>query len=599
MRSKTAGRVLAAVLALGMFFATTAGVCAEELTIEGVGSETLTENEIEAYVTDAASFDESASEDGVITDDEFVFADSADDYCEPAADEESADEDSFYEDEAEDPIAEGIFSEEEPSAEGETVPDILEEESQDALLEEFPEDAVPEYIPEVSEEVTSEPFGMSELMDEADLRNTAPCTGTPISTLEPDSYGGKYGELLASGITFYVPVMKSYDVKKEKGFMYLQNKDRIKSYKIKEAKPVNKGDKVATVSGKGIVTPKKAGECIIVCYDKAKKPVGYIPIRVNVTSGKKIVSKVTNSEIWRHLYTTQYDGHIDDCGPGDGSYPGSFKSSISKVLSINDKCELTAKKNGKATVTIDMGAGGLGIPIGTDEPMSYNMKFTLKFTVKTPSVKGSVKVKPGKSYTVTVKNACADNKVAGWDFPGQTVTHTESGDYNQKCKITTDLNGGITGVKAVMDSGEVLECFIVCSQTKKRIYTDNRYYSTVETSYDTKSLKKVTKAINDYRKKNGLKTLKTNTTANVVADVYARISDNRYRPENIVPILRKSGDSVADIIKGLNEGDVGKWSENGQDNMAKATKLGVSIYVVPEESGTKYLLVVYGVVPTE
>ena len=164
--------------------------------------------------------------------------------------------------------------------------------------------------------------------------------------------------------------------------------------------------KVATVSSTGVVTGKAAGTATITASISGKTAVYKITVKkpyITASVGQAYVGKKTTIKV------TSY-------GVGGTA---KFKSSNTKVATVNNKGVVTGKKAGTATITVSIG--------------TYKKNVTVK--VKKPTfslVKSSAKIKKGKKVTIKVKAA-----------PVSKVTYKTS---NKKV-ATVSKNGVVIGKK--------------------------------------------------------------------------------------------------------------------------------------------------------
>ncbi len=519
----------------------------------GVYAEALTEEGSEAFTV---------SDDVSVSD---VFDNGFD---EPAADFETADEASFYDEEApgdrdadEQPdaadsadydivedVSEEVLSPDESGVIGEDAGavyglteeplDALAEEAEEGLAEEaLGEEAVPGILSEISEEEASEsePVCEEALGRKTDSEiYTAASSGTYGPCPSPVPLDNTAAVSLAKLIKFY----------QETGAPITGTP---KSYKIVMTEaPEGQQGAVAKISGKGVITAQKPGVVLAVAYDSKKKPICCFVVYVSIWQKKNGVSNITtelaSEDIFNYVEFVDYDGDIGD--PGESYFPGelnksfSYKSSNKKVLAVDENGNVTTGKSGSATITLTRKAGSDG-EIGV-----IPSKLKLKYNVKLASVKTNVKITPGKTVTVMVKNTCEENKVTNAVMltNGDHFEISRSGKYGEKIKIKASADGG-SGVGVITLANGQWKPFVVYSfQTKKRVYTDAGASGTLG-SYDTKTAKSLVKKINAARKAAGASKLTTLENYNALAAMSARGASTQY--------TRVEYNSKADILANI------------------------------------------------
>ncbi len=593
MKKRSGRRILAALLALGMFAASSMAACAEDLQSFGGEREILTE--------EASSFEEEAQPvyDGdadVIEDNEEAEASdvSYDDFFvsgeeEGASQETDVSSDEIVLPEEETMIEDGItevtegeeevLTEEPANVAVDELEVLVEESAEEELLSEeaLGDPAVPAFVPKGSGEVTTEP------VSEEALGMLA------LDPLAEAAASGKYGPMpIPTPMKFdnLFPLDAAYMMKRVQDFNQLNGIPIkvVKSYKIvKSLTPDGKNKNVASISKKGVITAKHPGAILVCAYDAKKKPIGCFIALSGIFSAEQsvITKKMTGQDFYTFVYKTlkyiDYDGSAgEDYTIYSRLDPDQFvyKSSNKKVLSVNEEGKFTTGKNGTATFTITLSETAKNYVLDHAAEFSPNGKLKLKLKVKFPSVGLTKKISPGKTATITVKNACKENPVENVAFTAGGAYFTkvgQSGKYGEKIKIKASADGGWGNLEIRMKSGEEFDVDVYSLQTKKRLYEDVGKTG----SYDTKTAKALITKINAERKKNGLSKLKQNDSMTAQVMMNAR---------NAISVFPREEYESKQLILAKTPEDV--WISD-----ELATQIGVAVFCDAETG--KYYLSVY------
>ncbi len=317
---------------------------------------------------------------------------------------------------------------------------------------------------------------------------------------------------------------------------------------VKTVTADGKNKNVASISKKNVLTGKNPGAVLVCGYDAKKKPICCCIVEVFALKVKDGMITKNLSDASLFDYLTIYTPEGENLGE-DISYMAPdflYKSSNSKVLSVDANGKITTKKNGTVTITLKN-----AVETGTYDAERYRVagcNIKLKLKVKVPSVKGAVKITPGKTKTITVKGVCSQNQIKSVtaDSVGNYFAVTgQSGKMKEKIKVKASPDGGCGTLTIEMES-QTLYVTLYSEQTKKRLYTDVGKTG----SYDTKTAKALVKKINAERKKNGLSALTQYGPLTVMAELAARGSqeDMKKQFDTKQAILAELPDGILDPL---------------------------------------------------
>lgn len=193
---------------------------------------------------------------------------------------------------------------------------------------------------------------------------------------------------------------------------------------------------VAAVDGSGKVTALAAGSATITASAKDGSGVKAFcavtvvnpTVKLNVTSAKLQVKKSTKA--------------ITAGGLQEGDRVKSWKSSDKKIATVNKNGKITAKKTGKATITVT-----------TEKGATASVKLTVtKKAVKTKSIKVNVKAATLKKgdrlkLTVTRKPVTATDKITYQSSKKSVAAVNKNGKITAKKKGKTNIVIRVAGKK--------------------------------------------------------------------------------------------------------------------------------------------------------
>lgn len=193
---------------------------------------------------------------------------------------------------------------------------------------------------------------------------------------------------------------------------------------------------VAAVDGNGKVTALAAGSATITASAKDGSGVKAFcavtvvnpTVKLNVTSAKLQVKKSTKA--------------ITAGGLQEGDRVKSWKSSDKKIATVNKNGKITAKKTGKATITVT-----------TEKGATASVKLTVtKKAVKTKSIKVNVKAATLKKgdrlkLTVTRKPVTATDKITYQSSKKSVAAVNKNGKITAKKKGKTNIVIRVAGKK--------------------------------------------------------------------------------------------------------------------------------------------------------
>ena len=196
---------------------------------------------------------------------------------------------------------------------------------------------------------------------------------------------------------------------------------------------------VAKVNAQGIVTAIKKGTATIT---------------VTSVNGKKATCKVTVAEVELNVSAAALQvGKSTTTIKIDSQYPTkdtvkSYKSSNTKVATVNSKGKIAAKKAGKATITVTMKSGATAsCKITVQKGKVTTKKLTLDTT--------SVRLKKGKSITLTVtRNPVTATEKITWTSSDRKVAVVKNG------KVTAKKAGKAT-ITVKASNGKKAICKVV------------------------------------------------------------------------------------------------------------------------------------------
>ncbi len=285
---------------------------------------------------------------------------------------------------------------------------------------------------------------------------------------------------------------------------------KISKYVLSEVNcSTEPGKAVIKITSKGMVTALRPGYTLVTAYDKGGGLIADCGIEVvekpyffdNYYAKNKLpVMTVKGSTISAPFY-------LNNVFSEGVLY--TYKSSKPKVASIDPDGTITAKKTGKTKITVT---------ISNAETGYKSMKISATLKVQLPSIsKTTVSLKPGKSQTISIKNATG---TVVWSQDGhiEAATITPAAGNATKCKITAGLNGGVTKIQASLEDGNEFECVVVVKQLGNRFYDDVG----LQGKYNTSNAKKMISGLNSYRKSNGAAKLKTDAALTVMAAINVR-----------------------------------------------------------------------------
>lgn len=193
---------------------------------------------------------------------------------------------------------------------------------------------------------------------------------------------------------------------------------------------------VASVDGNGKVTALAAGSATITASAKDGSGIKAFctvtvvnpTVKLNVTSAKLQVKKSTKA--------------ITAGGLQEGDRVKSWKSSDKKIATVNKNGKITAKKTGKATITVT-----------TEKGATASVKLTVtKKAVKTKSIKVNVKTATLKKgdrlkLTITRKPVTATDKITYQSSQKSVASVNKNGKITAKKKGKTNIVIRVAGKK--------------------------------------------------------------------------------------------------------------------------------------------------------
>lgn len=196
--------------------------------------------------------------------------------------------------------------------------------------------------------------------------------------------------------------------------------------------------KIAKVNSKGVVTGVSKGTATIT---------------VTTANGKKVACKVTVAEVKFNTSSAVIQAGTSTTTVKVDKYPAtdsakSYKSSNTKVATVNSKGKITAKKAGKTTITVTMKSGATASCKVTVQKEKVSTK---KLTLSAKSVT----LKKGKSITVTVsRNPVTATEKITWTTSDKKVAVVKNG------KITAKKAGKAT-ITVRTSNGKKATCKVV------------------------------------------------------------------------------------------------------------------------------------------
>lgn len=211
---------------------------------------------------------------------------------------------------------------------------------------------------------------------------------------------------------------KQLTLKKGKTFT-LKTKVKVTGKASKKVIYKTSDPKVVTVNSKGKITAKKNGKATVTIISKANsKKKCKITVMVGTVKNVSVTNLPANQLTLKKGKTFTVKPKVTVTGKA--SQKVSYKSSNKKVATVNSKGKITAKKNGKATITITSKADS-------------KKKYKISVTVGTPvtSVKlsaSSVPLITGKSMKVqsVIAPASASNKGFIWTSSDSAIATVSS-----------------------------------------------------------------------------------------------------------------------------------------------------------------------------
>ena len=218
--------------------------------------------------------------------------------------------------------------------------------------------------------------------------------------------------------------------------------------KVKAVQPKNASKKVtytssnpdvATVTAKGKVTGKSIGDATITVVSatnpkaKAKCKITVVQAATSIQTAKSIVMQKGKKVTIKYGVT-----------PGDANKQMIFTTSNKKVATVDKKGKITAKKPGKATITMTAAAGGKKAKI----KVTVQKKITAAKSVTLDQTSLSLKPSETATLTATVNPAKAAGKKVYWYSSDSDVATV-----NANGVVTAVVDGVATITAVTSDSG--------------------------------------------------------------------------------------------------------------------------------------------------
>ncbi|MBC5715259.1 Ig-like domain-containing protein [Roseburia sp. BX1005] len=196
---------------------------------------------------------------------------------------------------------------------------------------------------------------------------------------------------------------------------------------------------VATVTAKGKVTGKSIGNATITVVSatnpkaKAKCKITVVQAATSIQTAKSIVMQKGKKVTIKYGVT-----------PGDANKQMIFTTSNKKVATVDKKGKITAKKPGKATITMTAAAGGKKAKI----KVTVKKKITVAKSVTLDQTSLSLKPSETATLTATVNPAKAAGKKVYWYSSDSDVATV-----NANGVVTAVADGAATITAVASDSG--------------------------------------------------------------------------------------------------------------------------------------------------
>ena len=260
---------------------------------------------------------------------------------------------------------------------------------------------------------------------------------------------------------------------------------------------------VATVDAKGVVTAVKAGTAVIT----AKAGNAYATCTVTVTDSKVAVSAIKLSNTKMTILKGKKATLTATVEPANATNKTiTWSSSDTKIATVDNAGNITAKKGGKATITAQSADGVQATCEVTVAEVKLNAtKMTLQVGKSTTALKvetkwpSNDKVKSWKSSNKKVVTVTSKGKIKGIKKGTATITVTMKSGAKATCKVTVQTKKVVTKKltinkkKATVKKGKSIQLTVKrnpISATEKITWTSsNKKIATVSSKGKVKAKK--------------------------------------------------------------------------------------------------------------
>ncbi|MDD5826765.1 MAG: Ig-like domain-containing protein [Bacilli bacterium] len=254
---------------------------------------------------------------------------------------------------------------------------------------------------------------------------------------------GKIGShVVTANITVEVPVNKVELNKKTLNLEKGSNEKLIATIDPTDAtrKDIvwsSNANEVASVSSDGVVTAKKNGIAIITATVDGKS----VDCTVNVSTSVQSVSLNKTTVTLENGKTTELVATVN---PVDATYDKIEWTSSDKSIATVVDGVVTAKKNGKATITATVGGKSAS---ATVQVITLIDKFEIS--------KSSISIVKGKTYQLEITISPSDtteSKVVTWESANKNIATVD------KNGVVTGVSKGTTKITGKLENGKTVTC---------------------------------------------------------------------------------------------------------------------------------------------